>query len=1425
MKKLLLVLLLSLFNIFLILGSAGAAPNLYPDGLGSQPLYPPSERMLVFDGEAETYQDVLIINDAELGGFAFPDNASVVEYHVSVRDVKAGNLLFQREPIPANTPWITKNVLMKLGVRLETPYKMAVMSQYGGGNESKAIIIYFKITQASASPIPKAIPPSVSITSPSHGARFMVGDPVSITINAYDHHHGVIDIPDHVVRWYAFQGENKRTETVVFERPGQYEIKARVSNSPIENDPNALIDEDSITIFIDVPQVAQPTVSITSPSHGAHFMVGDPVSITINAYDHHHGVIDIPDHAVRWYAFQGENKRTETVVFDRPGQYEIKAKVSSSPIENDLGALTDEDSITIFVDMLQVDEPQAVQPTVSITSPLHGTHFMVGGPVSITVTAYGHHHGVIDIPDHAVRWYAFQGENQRTETVVFDRPGQYEIKAKVSNSPEENDLEALIDEKTITIFVDSTQVDVSQAIQPSVSIASPLNGMRFMVGEPVNITINAYGHHHGVINIPDHAVKWYDFQGENQRTETVVFDHPGQYEIKAKVSNSPEENDIEALIDEKTITIFVDSTQVDVSQAIQPSVSIASPPNGMRFMVGDPVSITINAYGHHHGVINIPDHAVKWYAFQGENQRTETVVFDRPGQYEIKAKVSNSPEENNLDALTDEKTITIYIDDNTGGIPGAMLDDLPSIYFIYPDKNTRINVDTEMKIIVGGVNLSACGLRVTDPDGKNIVYDGFENTVLFNKAGRYQLFAGGITTSDRLSPEYKELQTPIIFIDVIDNNSIIKIETPRDNDIVLSTDTVYINVNVSNNLYSILEIKYPNGNIEYLPPPEWDSGFYHMDKYLINRIFPQEGNYTLQVYGFTGDKTRNIDYAFCKSNTVSFQVGTCVNGHLLETNIRYESLHPHKEFLRCRNCSYAEYTGTFRTGSGSASTEINIGNCCLCGNHNMQEDGAENASPYRQILKCSSCDKIEYGAETERIEVMVQENDFFYDTSAFVMNLGSHTNRINAEPWLGIKKLYGVINNDMSKMDANELLLKHPIQTTSAVITHIAFGWLTDAPLHLIEQNVNEYYEKAAMLTLYALAETIRPDNEIMEKLEGLLEFKHTWRSVKMLSSTAKLVETLAKPPSDTTSLLSITGFGGKGLLSASVENVLNSIKLDIGTINKLFWDPEMDIDDLVELISKIVDIQIERLYTDAILRGFSESLNSIIIIDAGEAQTYYHRILGNVLSSVKNETSTNRIYRDIWTISVDVLDMSTPFVADLFKIAKEDSKYAFKNFIMEFGGDFLIKIWLPAKVSKNLWKWVADIGNLIQDDVAYAARAYLLMYDIAIRTSLNLDEAIRELPIHATKNQIDNFCLNVDEYFNCMLSLNSLAWNYTNARVKTNLQELVYGQGGKNTDVITVTSDIATGITFYRVKVMNARIEMLRYWMDVPGGGSRGDF
>ncbi len=212
--------------------------------------------------------------------------------------------------------------------------------------------------------------PVASISTPSDGATFTVGDSVAFSGSASDAEDGTLSAN---LTWASSldgaigSGASFSTTGLSI---GAHTITASVTDS------GGLSSSDVITVTINAVSNTAPSVTVTNPSNGASFTDGDSINFAGTATDTEDGTISAN---LSWSSSSdgaiGSGASFSTSALS-VGSHTITASVTDS------GGLQDSDAITVTVNAVSNDAP-----VVAIITPGNGSSSNDGDSVTFTGTA------------------------------------------------------------------------------------------------------------------------------------------------------------------------------------------------------------------------------------------------------------------------------------------------------------------------------------------------------------------------------------------------------------------------------------------------------------------------------------------------------------------------------------------------------------------------------------------------------------------------------------------------------------------------------------------------------------------------------------------------------------------------------------------------------------------------------------------------------------------------------------------------------------------------------------------------------------------------------------------------------------------------------------------------------------------------------
>ncbi len=398
--------------------------------------------------------------------------------------------------------------------------------------------------------------PTISLTSPSLGGQFKVGETVSIaaaaadsdgTVAKVEFYNGTSLLGTDTSAPYSYSWTNVSA--------GEYSITAKATDNK-----GAVTTSEAVKIT--VLANASPTISLTSPSTGAQFKVGEAVSIaaaaadsdgTVAKVEFYNGTSLLGTDTSAPYSYSWSNVSA--------GEYSITAKVTDNK-----GAVTSSEAVKITV-------MANANPTISLTSPSTGTQFKVGETVSITAAA-------ADSDGTVAKVEFYNG----TSLLGTDTSAPYSYSWTNVSAGEYSITAKATDNKGAVTTSEAVKITVMANASPTISLTSPSTGAQFKVGKTVSITAAAAD--------SDGAVAKVEFYNGTSLLGTdisVPYSYSwtnvsaGEYSITAKAT------------DNKGAVTTSEAVKIAVLANAKPTVRLTSPSSGGQFKVGEAVSITAAA--------------------------------------------------------------------------------------------------------------------------------------------------------------------------------------------------------------------------------------------------------------------------------------------------------------------------------------------------------------------------------------------------------------------------------------------------------------------------------------------------------------------------------------------------------------------------------------------------------------------------------------------------------------------------------------------------------------------------------------------------------------------------------------------------------------------------------------------------------------
>jgi len=299
---------------------------------------------------------------------------------------------------------------------------------------------------------------TASITSPASGNSVTVGDVVSIAANA------VYSLGSITKVEFLVNGSKVGESTVA---PYSYDWTSVAGNASLTavatNDIGETKTSDAVTI--NVAGILPPTVSITHPSSGSSFKLGDTISIAADAAADAGKTISSVEFFLDNVSIATVNNAPYTTKYK--GLLGIHKLVAKAKDNHNVTTTSDTVTFTVLSHI----------PTVNITAPLTGALYLVGATVDVAADA-SDIAGSITSVEFFVDNVSIGSVSAAPYTASFTAAlGAHTITAKAIN----NASEFAISEVSITVNNNL----------PAVSITTPVDGSSIAVSDSIVLTADA----------------------------------------------------------------------------------------------------------------------------------------------------------------------------------------------------------------------------------------------------------------------------------------------------------------------------------------------------------------------------------------------------------------------------------------------------------------------------------------------------------------------------------------------------------------------------------------------------------------------------------------------------------------------------------------------------------------------------------------------------------------------------------------------------------------------------------------------------------------------------------------------------------------------------------------------------------------------
>ena len=437
------------------------------------------------------------------------------------------------------------------------------------------------------------VAPSVSLTSPQQGATFTAGDDISLSAAASDSDGSVMKVEFFQAGLNMVGSATSSPWSSVWQNvpAGTYTLTAKATD-----DDTLSTTSSSVTITV-LPQNSPipPVVTLTSPTNGATYSVGDNVTMTATASDPDGSVVKVEF----WEGstlLGSDNTAPYEFVWNQPqaGTYQLTAVA----IDNaNLSTTSKKATITV--------NGQQQPPVVTIINPVNNAQFQEGDDIAMEATASD--------PDGQISKVEFFADGNLLNTefnapyeIVWNNvdPGIYDLTAVATDN---NGLITTSPVVQIQVLKDTTG---STGGRPVVQIIYPADGAVFNKG--ANLPVEA------TATDADGSIARVEFflNGSKYKTEKVIpYEaalknvQPGQYTLMAIAYDN----------EGKTDTSVV-QYQVNPGSQSPPVVQLIDPADGANFAVGSNIDVEATATDSDGKIVKVE------FYLNGNKWRTEKVI-------------------------------------------------------------------------------------------------------------------------------------------------------------------------------------------------------------------------------------------------------------------------------------------------------------------------------------------------------------------------------------------------------------------------------------------------------------------------------------------------------------------------------------------------------------------------------------------------------------------------------------------------------------------------------------------------------------------------------------------------------------------------------------------------------------------------------
>ena len=404
------------------------------------------------------------------------------------------------------------------------------------------------------------VAPTVTLSAPNSGAEYLLGDTLAVTAEASDSDGDVVSV--------EFYDGEELISTLV-SPPYTFDWQASVLGSHsftavAYDDDGDSTSSGQVSVLVVAPN-EPPEVSLTAPSGGSLYTVGESITVTASASDSDGSVTK-----VEFY-----NGAT-MLASDNSAPYSYTWSDAPEGTHGLVAIAYDDESATTSTSTRNVTvEAENLAPTVNLTGPGNGSLYTVGDSVSISATA--------DDEDGSVEQVGFYVNDTLVATDTSapyaylwatTEPGSYGIKAVAYDN---DGARKYTSTRTITVEAEN--------LPPIASLTSPTNGSVYTVGEPIEISASAT-----------------DSDGEVTKVEffngltLIGTDTSAPYSMTWTSASVGSHSVIAVAYDDDDATGTTSSHEITVeAENVAPTVSLTGPANGAVFTLGTGITLLANA--------------------------------------------------------------------------------------------------------------------------------------------------------------------------------------------------------------------------------------------------------------------------------------------------------------------------------------------------------------------------------------------------------------------------------------------------------------------------------------------------------------------------------------------------------------------------------------------------------------------------------------------------------------------------------------------------------------------------------------------------------------------------------------------------------------------------------------------------------------